>query len=112
MMFAVCHPCNPAEAQIGLHFNLLCGFGTDEIANAFLTNKEVIYKRLQRAKEKLRTEKIKIEQPALSEINDRLPAVLLTLYLLFNEGYYSSNQDTSLAKRPLPGSDEINLFAY
>src|SRR5258708_2976455 len=89
MIFVVCHPCNPAEARIGLALNLLCGFGVDEIANAFLTNKTVIYKRLQRAKEKLRTEKIKIEQPTLSEIDHLLPAVLMTLYLLFNEGYYS-----------------------
>ena len=98
MIFVVCHPCNPAEAQIGLALNLLCGFGVDEIANAFLTNKKVIYKRLQRAKEKLRTDKIKIEQPTLSEINDRLSAVLMTLYLLFNEGYYSSSQDITLRK--------------
>lgn len=98
MIFVVCHPCNPAEAQIGLALNLLCGFGVDEIANAFLTNKSVIYKRLQRAKEKLRTEKIKIEQPTLSEIDDRLSTVLMILYLLFNEGYYSSNQDIILRK--------------
>ena len=98
MIFVVCHPCNPAEAQIGLALNLLCGFGVDEIANAFLTNKTVIYKRLQRAKEKLRTEKIHIEQPTLSEINDRLSMVLMTLYLLFNEGYYSSNQNITLRK--------------
>jgi len=96
MIFVVCHPCNPPEAQIALALNLLCGFGVDEIANAFLTNKKVIYKRLQRAKEKLRTEKIKIEQPTLSEINDRLSTVLMTLYLLFNEGYYSSNQDIAI----------------
>ena len=98
MIFVVCHPCNPPEAQIGLALNLLCGFSADEIANAFLTNKKVIYKRLQRAKEKLRNEKIKIEQPGLSEINDRLPTVLMTLYLLFNEGYYSSNQDITIQK--------------
>jgi len=59
MIFVVCHPCNPPEAQIGLALNLLCGFGVDEIANAFLTNKEVIYKRLQRAKEKLKRKKLK-----------------------------------------------------
>ncbi len=98
MMFTVCHPCNPTDVQIGLALNLLCGFGAAEIANAFLTNKEVIYKRLQRGKEKLRIEKIKIEQPVLSEINERLPAVLITMYLLFNEGYYSSNEDVSLRK--------------
>jgi len=98
MIFVVCHPCNPAEAQIGLALNLLCGFGVDEIASAFLTNNKVIYKRLQRAKEKLRTEKIEIEQPTLSDIDNRLSAVLMTLYLLFNEGYYSSNHDVTLCK--------------
>jgi RNA polymerase sigma factor (sigma-70 family) len=98
MIFVVCHPCNPAEARIGLALNLLCGFGIDEIANAFLTNKDVIYKRLQRAKKKLSTEKIKIEQPTLFEIDDRLPTVLMILYLLFNEGYYSSSQDITLRK--------------
>lgn len=98
MIFVVCHPCNPAEAQIGLALNLLCGFGVDEIANAFLTNKNAIYKRLQRAKEKLRTEKIKIEQPTVAEIDDRISTVLMVLYLLFNEGYYSSSQDITLRK--------------
>ncbi len=98
MIFVVCHPCNPPEAQIGLALNLLCGFGADEIASAFLTNKEVIYKRQQRAKEKLKAEKINITQPALHEIDDRLSVVLMTLYLLFNEGYYSSNKDISLRK--------------
>jgi RNA polymerase sigma factor (sigma-70 family) len=98
MMFVVCHPCNPVEAQIGLALSLLCGFGTDEIASAFLTSKETIYKRLQRAKHKLREEKIAIEQPSAAEIDERLPAVLMTLYLLFNEGYYSASNDAVLRK--------------
>ncbi|MDB5120779.1 MAG: putative polymerase, sigma-24 subunit, subfamily [Sphingobacteriales bacterium] len=98
MIFAVCNPCIPIEAQIGLALNLLCGFGVDEIASAFLTNKEVIYKRLQRAKQKLKAEKIKIEQPTKTEINNRLPTVLTTLYLLFNEGYYSTSQNKILRK--------------
>ena len=96
MIFAVCNPNISTEAQIGLALNLLCGFGIEEIANAFLTNKEVIYKRLQRAKEKLKNEGVKIEQPTLAEIDDRLDTVLTTLYLLFNEGYYSVSQDTSI----------------
>jgi len=98
MMFAVCHPCISTESQIALSLNLLCGFGVDEIANAFLTNKEVIYKRINRAKEKLQIEKVKIEQPALTEIDDRLSTVLTTLYLLFNEGYYSASQDEIIRK--------------
>jgi len=98
MLFAVCDPSIPVEAQIGLALRILCGFGINEIADAFLTNKETINKRLFRAKEKLRIEKVKIEFPSEAEINKRLETVLTTLYLLFNEGYYSSSGDSTLRK--------------
>ena len=98
MMFAICHPAISTEAQVGLALRILCGFGIDEIADAFLSNKETINKRLYRAKEKLREEKIKIEMPAGSEINLRLDTVLTTIYLLFNEGYYSQSSNTTLRK--------------
>ncbi len=93
MLFALCHPALPAEAQVGLALRLLCGFGIDEIASAFLTNKEVINKRLYRAKEKLREINVKLELPDATEMSSRLENVLLTLYLLFNEGYYSESSD-------------------
>ena len=98
MMFAVCHPSIPPEAQIGLSLRILCGFGIEEIADAFLTNKETINKRLFRAKEKLREEKINIELPIPSEIDERLATVLTTIYLLFSEGYYSVSQKQTLRK--------------
>jgi RNA polymerase sigma-70 factor (ECF subfamily) len=98
MMFAVCHPCIPPEAQVGLSLRILCGFGIGEIADAFLTRKETINKRLSRAKERLREEGIKIEVPGPSEIEERLAAVLTTIYLLFNEGYYSVSQNTTMRK--------------
>jgi RNA polymerase sigma factor (sigma-70 family) len=98
MMFAICHPSLPVESQIGLALNVLCGFGISEIANAFLTNKETINKRLYRAREKLRTEEVKMEFPAESDIEPRLEAVLKTLYLLFNEGFYSAGKDVTLRK--------------
>lgn len=44
MMFAVCAPAIASEAQIGLALRILCGFGIDEIAEAFLSNKETITK--------------------------------------------------------------------
>lgn len=96
MLFAVCHPSISTESQISLALRILCGFGIDEIANAFLTNRETINKRLFRAKEKLRLEKVRIEFPAGEEINNRLAAVLTTLYLLYNEGYYSESNDAVL----------------
>lgn len=96
MIFAVCHPAIPAESQIGLALRILCGFGIDEIANAFLTSPETINKRLYRAREKLRTIGNRLEFPPQTEIRKRLDAVLTTLYLLFNEGYYSESDDAVL----------------
>jgi RNA polymerase sigma-70 factor (ECF subfamily) len=96
MLFAVCHPAISTEAQIGLSLRILCGFAIDEIANAFLTNKETINKRLFRAKEKLRIEKVSIQFPPENEINKRLETVLTTIYLLYNEGYYSESQNAVL----------------
>ncbi len=98
MMFAICHPVIPPEAQIGLSLRILCGFGIDEIAEAFLTNKEVINKRLYRAKEKLRQGHIKIELPGTHEIDARLENVLTTIYLLFSEGYYSVSRQKTINK--------------
>jgi RNA polymerase sigma factor (sigma-70 family) len=96
MLFAICHPSIPAESQIGLSLRILCGFGIEEIATALLTNKETINKRLFRAKEKLRIENVQIELPSRNEIDKRLETVLRTLYLLFNEGYYSESHDAVL----------------
>ncbi|HMH23746.1 MAG TPA: DUF6596 domain-containing protein [Puia sp.] len=98
MLFAVCTPEIASEAQIGLALRILCGFGIDEIAEAFLSNKETINKRLFRAKEKLRSEKIKMELPPETEIIKRLDNVLHVIYLLFSEGYYSRTQNQILRK--------------
>ncbi|HXD77450.1 MAG TPA: DUF6596 domain-containing protein, partial [Puia sp.] len=98
MLFAVCTPAIASEAQIGLALRILCGFGIDEIAEAFLTNKETINKRLFRAKEKLRTEKVNLELPPPAEIAARLDNVLHIIYLLFSEGYYSQTKNQVLQK--------------
>jgi RNA polymerase sigma factor (sigma-70 family) len=98
MIFAICAPAIASEAQIGLALRILCGFSIDEIAEAFLSNKETINKRLFRAKEKLRQEKIQMEMPAEKEIPARLGNVLHIIYLLFNEGYYSATQNRVLRR--------------
>ena len=110
MMFAICNPCISSQDQICLSLNILCGFGAEEISDAFLSNKEVIYKRISRAKEKLRTEKIKIELPSQAEIDKRLENVLTTLYLLFSEGYYSTSQNTTLRTDLCVEAMRLNLM--
>ena len=98
MLFAICTPAIVSEAQIGLALRILCGFGIDEVAEAFLTNKETINKRLFRAKEKLRTAEIKLELPPATEIPARLDNVLHIIYLLFSEGYFSRSGNRILQK--------------
>lgn len=98
MIFTVCHPCNPGPSQVALALHVLCGFSIEEIAEAYLSNKEVIYKRIRRAKQNLRENNIKIIQPEPGEIASRLPDVLTTIYLLFSEGYYASSGNTLLRK--------------
>ena len=98
MMFAICHPSISKEAQIGLSLKILCGFSIEEIASAFLTKKDTIQKRLDRAKLKLKKDKAEMVFPNEDEIHKRLEAVLITLYLLFNEGYYSISTNKSLRK--------------
>lgn len=96
MLFAVCHPAIASEAQVALALRILCGLRTEEIADKFHTSTETITKRLQRAKERLRTEQIKAELPPEGELAHRLDNVLHIIYLLFSEGYYSSSHQSVL----------------
>jgi RNA polymerase sigma factor (sigma-70 family) len=93
MIFAVCDPDNSAESQICLALQILCGFRVEEIANAFLTSLETIRKRLYRAKTRLRNSGFQIRTLSGANIQSRLDTVLKTLYLLFNEGYFSKTND-------------------
>ncbi|HMG89863.1 MAG TPA: sigma-70 family RNA polymerase sigma factor [Chryseolinea sp.] len=93
MIFACCHPTIPYESQIALTLKTLCGLSIAEIANSFITNEETIVKRLYRAREKIREEKISLATPVPATIPGRMDAVLHTLYLLFSEGYNSSHPD-------------------
>jgi RNA polymerase sigma factor (sigma-70 family) len=93
MMFACSHPAIAEESQIALTLKTLCGLNTTEIAKAFLTNEETITKRIYRAKEKIKSEKIELSVPQGKELPQRLNVVLKSLYLLFNEGYNSSHPD-------------------
>ncbi|MBT1708086.1 sigma-70 family RNA polymerase sigma factor [Fulvivirgaceae bacterium PWU5] len=93
MIFACCHPSIAYEAQLALILKTLCGLSVGEIAQSFRTNEETIGKRLYRAREKIREEKIALEVPLPAALPARLDAVLHAIYLLFNEGYHSAHPD-------------------
>jgi len=98
MIFAVCSPANSTGSQICLALQILCGFSVEEIANAFLTKPETIKKRLQRAKTSLRNDNFQLQSLNETQIKSRLDTVLKTLYLLFNEGYFSKTNNQQIRK--------------
>jgi RNA polymerase sigma-70 factor (ECF subfamily) len=96
MMFACCHPRLAREDQLALTLKALCGFGASEIARALLVGEEAIKKRLQRATRGLIDHHIELTPPGADERAGRLDSVHQVLYLLFNEGYSSSDGETAI----------------
>ncbi|HNA02169.1 MAG TPA: sigma-70 family RNA polymerase sigma factor, partial [Ferruginibacter sp.] len=93
MMFVCCHPSLSAEAQVALILKTLCGFSVTEIAKSFLTGYGTIEKRLYRARQSFRDNQVSFDLPPENEIGNRLENVLTAIYLLFNEGYNSTQHE-------------------
>jgi RNA polymerase sigma factor (sigma-70 family) len=96
MMFSCCHPRLPEEAQVMLILNILCGFGIDEVAAAFVTTYTAVEKRIPRAKKVLAESKRLFDTQAPTDFSARLPAVQRALYLLFNEGYHGASAESAV----------------
>jgi len=96
MIFVVCDPKLNKEAQLCLALRILSGFSIDEIAKALLSNKEAVNKKLYRAKKALRLNSGLSSNLTEEEYAVRLDNVLRIIYLIFNEGYYSSSNENSI----------------
>src|SRR2546425_693261 len=95
MMFACCAPRLQPPVQVALVLKLLCGFGVDEVAHAFLASPAAIEKRLARGKAALRRTGA-LAELAGPQLTRRLEAVLEALYLLFNEGYHGAHPELAV----------------
>lgn len=93
MIFVCCDPVLSQEHMVALALKTLCGFGPKEIARAFLTTEANVLKRITRAKERLRAASIDPTALSADDIRARLPDALAVVYLLFNEGYSSTQPD-------------------
>jgi RNA polymerase sigma-70 factor (ECF subfamily) len=100
LIFTCCHPALALEAQVALTLRTLCGLSTEQIARAFLVPVPTLAQRLVRAKQKIRDARIPYQIPPPQEFAARLEAVMLVVYLVFNEGY-SANSGVSVIRREL-----------
>ncbi len=91
LIFTCCHPALAIEARVALTLRSLGGLGTAEIARAFLIGESAMAQRIVRAKRKIAANNIPYEVPLAEQMPERLPAVLATLYLIFNEGYLAAS---------------------
>jgi RNA polymerase sigma-70 factor, ECF subfamily len=102
LIFTCCHPALAIEARVALTLRSLGGLSTGEIARAFLSSESAMAQRIVRAKRKIAANKIPYEVPVVEQMPKRLPAVLATLYLIFNEGYLSTGGE-ELVRTELSG---------
>lgn len=91
MLFACCNEAIAVESQIVLALKTLCGFDVREIAQRLFATEATVYKRLARARSRLREERVLDDEVPTHQLALRLPAVQAILYTLFTEGYLSSH---------------------
>lgn len=96
MLFVLCDPDLNRESQLCLAVRILCGFNIEEIARALLSNKGSINKKLYRAKKALKSRGNLEMHLTTEQYILRLDSVLRVIYLLFNEGYYSSVNEVNI----------------
>jgi RNA polymerase sigma-70 factor (ECF subfamily) len=95
LLFACCHPSLEAGESAALALATILGLSSPEIAEAFAVAPRSMDQRLTRARRRLRAAGAD-EAPRVDKAADRLPAVLATVYLLFNEGYWSTSAEAPI----------------
>lgn len=96
MLFVCCDEAIPVESQLVLALKTLCGFDVREIGDRLFTTEANVYKRLARARNRLRELGLVSDDLSTAQLASRVPAVQAIVYLLFTEGYLSSHAEQAI----------------
>lgn len=126
LLFVVCHPALPPVAQVALALRTLGGIGVRELAAGLLLSEAALAKRLERGREVLAALGEPLAVPGPDAMPARRDAVLIALYVMFNEGYQSAEGSSyarrelcfealrlvrALAAHPVAGAAEVDALA-
>lgn len=98
MLFVCCDESIPPESQLVLALKTLCGFDVREISYRLFTTEANVYKRLARARDRLRQHPPRDGELSAARIASRLPSVNRILYVLFTEGYLSAHAEIAIRR--------------
>jgi RNA polymerase sigma-70 factor (ECF subfamily) len=90
LVFACCHPALQTGESAALALATVLGLSSAEIAQAFGVAPRSMEQRLTRARRRMR-ERGDYEAPSAERASERLDSVLAVLWLLFNDGYWSTD---------------------
>lgn len=96
MLFVCCDPEISPDSQLSLALKTLCGFSVREVALRTFASEAAVYKRLARARAKLRQLPTSLDTCHHAAFAPRVGAVRHIVYVLFTEGYLSSDADDAL----------------
>lgn len=112
LVFTCCHPSLSLEAQVALSLRTLGGLSTADVARALMVPEATMAKRLTRAKQKIRQARIPYRVPPDDELPARLPGVLSTAYLMFNEGYASGAGESAMRASLIDASVRLGRLLH
>ncbi|WP_431277121.1 RNA polymerase sigma factor [Leifsonia poae] len=95
LVFICCHPALAMEARVALTLRMVGGLSVQEIAHAFFVQDTTMGARITRAKSKITAARIPYRLPTADDLPRRVSGVLAVLFLIFNEGYLASGEETA-----------------
>ncbi len=101
LVFTCCHPALAEATRVALTLRMVGGLTLPEIARAFLVTETAMGQRITRAKAKIKAAKIPYRVPSRADLPARVTGVLTVLYLIFNEGYLTSDPEKEAVRADL-----------